>query len=70
MIAENVNKIFREFGQIFTLIGVGGGGRVQRTYSACAVLPVNIHLKLHKNENFFGSDFEYCTISLLVMLKY
>ncbi len=26
-------------------------------------------LKVHKNENFFGSDFEFCTISLLVMLK-
>ncbi len=23
-------------------------------------------LKVHKNENFFGSDFEFCTISLLV----
>ncbi len=29
-----------------------------------------IHLKVHKNENFFGSDFEFCTISLLVMLKF
>jgi hypothetical protein len=27
-------------------------------------------LKLHKNENFFGSDFEFCPISLLVMLKW
>jgi hypothetical protein len=27
-------------------------------------------LKLHKIENFFGSDFEFCVISLLVMLKY
>jgi len=26
--------------------------------------------KVHKNENFFGSDFEICTISLLVILKY
>jgi hypothetical protein len=26
-------------------------------------------LKLHKNENFFGSDFEFCTISLLLMLN-
>ncbi len=24
-------------------------------------------LKVHKNENFFGFDFEFCTISLLVM---
>jgi hypothetical protein len=27
-------------------------------------------LKVHKNENFFGFDFEFCTISLLVMSKY
>ncbi len=27
-------------------------------------------LKVHKIENFFGSDFEICTISLLVLLKY
>ncbi len=27
------------------------------------------HLKVHKNENFFGFDFEFCTISLLVMSK-
>jgi hypothetical protein len=25
-------------------------------------------LKVYKNENFFGFDFEFCTISLLVML--
>ncbi len=25
-------------------------------------------LKVHKIENFFGSDFEFCTISLLVLL--
>jgi hypothetical protein len=29
-----------------------------------------VDLKVHKNENFSGSDFEFCTISLLVMLKY
>jgi hypothetical protein len=27
-------------------------------------------LKVHKNENLFDYDFEFCTISLLVMLKY
>jgi hypothetical protein len=27
-------------------------------------------LKVHKNENFFGSEFEFYTISLLFMLKY
>ncbi len=25
---------------------------------------------VHKIENFFGSDFEFCVISLLAMLKY
>jgi hypothetical protein len=29
----------------------------------------NVHLKVHKNENFFGFDFEFCPISLLVMHK-
>jgi hypothetical protein len=29
-----------------------------------------IYLKVHKIENFFGSEFEFYTISLLVMLKY
>jgi hypothetical protein len=27
-------------------------------------------LKVHKNENFFGFDFEFCNVSFLVMLKY
>ncbi len=27
-------------------------------------------LKVHKNENFFGFDFEFCTNSMLVMSKY
>ncbi len=26
-------------------------------------------LNVHKNENFFGFDFEFCTISMLVMHK-
>ncbi len=29
-----------------------------------------LELKVHKIENFFGSEFEFCTFSLLVMLKY
>ncbi len=29
-----------------------------------------LSLKVHKNENFYGFDFEFCTISLLVLLKY
>ncbi len=31
---------------------------------------VSMKLKVHKIENFFGSEFEFYTISLLVMLKY
>ncbi len=31
---------------------------------------VGEYLKVHKIENFFGSDFEFCTISLLLLLKY
>ncbi len=31
---------------------------------------IDFSLKVHKNENFFGYDFEICTVSLLVMLKY
>ncbi len=27
-------------------------------------------LKVHKNENFFGSNFKFYTILLLVLLKY
>jgi hypothetical protein len=29
-----------------------------------------ITLKVHKIKNFFGSEFEFYNISLLVMLKY
>jgi hypothetical protein len=29
-----------------------------------------VGLKVHKIENFLGSEFEFCTISLLVLLKY
>ncbi len=31
---------------------------------------ISRYLKVHKIENFFGSEFEFYTISLLVMLKY
>ncbi len=30
----------------------------------------HLPLKVHKIENFFGSDFEFSVILLLVMLKY
>ncbi len=30
----------------------------------------SVTLKVHKIENFFGSDFEFSTISLLLLLKY
>ncbi len=31
--------------------------------------PVFVNLKVHLNENFFGFDFDFCPISLLVMQK-
>jgi hypothetical protein len=31
---------------------------------------LSCYLKVHKIENFFGFDFEICTISLLVLSKY
>jgi hypothetical protein len=31
---------------------------------------MDIPLKVQKNENFFGSDFEFCSTSLLVMLNF
>ncbi len=49
--------------------------KCKRTVPCIAVcIPVNDYdwkmlLKVHKNENFFGFDFEFCTISLLVMHK-
>ncbi len=30
----------------------------------------NINLLTHKNDNLFGFNFEFCPVSLLVMLKY
>ncbi len=41
----------------------GGGGSLMSAVSVTT-------LKVHKIENFFGSEFEFYTISLLVMLKY
>jgi hypothetical protein len=40
------------------------------TYSVCMFAVHKGTLKVHKIENFFGSEFEFCTISLLVLLKY
>ncbi len=36
----------------------------------CNVSILHIGLKVHKMENYFGSDFEFCTVLLLVLLKY
>ncbi len=40
--------------------------RLDRSVSDLVV----VGLKVHKIENFFGSDLEFCVISFLVMLKY
>ncbi len=46
--------------------GEGQQGRVQSTELG---RKYQHDLKVHKNEDFFGFDFEFCTISLLVMHK-
>jgi hypothetical protein len=43
--------------------------RLEKKLSTLPTLCV-ASLKVHKIENFFGSDFEFCVISLLVLLKY
>ncbi len=48
----------------------GAGGLPATQGLATLARQVGRQLKVHKSENFFGSDFEFCTISLLVMLKY
>jgi hypothetical protein len=52
-----------------SLIIVHFSGRLESStfYFKCMNV---VGLKVHKIENFFGSDFEFCGISLLVMLKY
>ncbi len=45
--------------------------RVLAAVSAVPATKVSkIILKVHKKENFFGFDFEFCIVSLLVMLIY
>ncbi len=34
------------------------------------IVRICMRLKVHKIENFFGSDFEFFTIALLVLFKY
>ncbi len=46
------------------------GGPLRQPYSFSVPSHHRLFLKVHKIENFFGSDFEFCVISLLVMLKY
>ncbi len=50
---------------------VTGPGVRQVRPSLCSIYPADtVPLKVHKIEIFFGSDFEICIISLLVMSKY
>jgi hypothetical protein len=58
--------------------GVGGGGGAksfdgEKAWFSKIIqysLALNNNLKVHKNENFFYSDFGICVISLLGMSKY
>jgi hypothetical protein len=49
---------------------MGGCATVYVGQSISESLYNSLPLKVHKNENFFGFDFEFCIISLLVMSKY
>ncbi len=57
----NEPKIFRTIGIEFT----DSITEAVKKYSSGVPFP----LKVHKNENFFGFDFKFCTISLLIMHK-
>ncbi len=50
----------------------GAGVRAERNIFGSTTLLVTLYsmLKVQKNENLIGSDLEFCTISLLVLLKY
>jgi hypothetical protein len=43
---------------------------MQLQVALCTYMLHRLGLKVHKNENFFGFDFEIRTVSLLVMLQY
>ncbi len=72
-------KVFRVFLlAIFTVTSANGFySPFSYTYYPCIIstlaystmIRIRINLKVHKNENFFGFDFEFCPISLLVMHK-
>ncbi len=56
---------------VFTFEGWGGEhGAAMWQYFQLRGKPRAGCLKVHKIENFFGSDLEFCVISLLFMLKY
>ena len=52
---------------MFNVLGYVGACSVMNT--AASLCKTSHPLKVHKNENFFGFDFEFCTISFLVMHK-
>ncbi len=47
----------------------GDGGKLIHKKTRSKKSRDTLPLKVHKIENFFGSEFEFYTISLLVMLK-
>jgi hypothetical protein len=62
----NTSLYWLSFLPIQILFGV----KLSREVNSWQGLPVAKYvLKVHKNENFFGFDFEFCTISVLVMHK-
>jgi hypothetical protein len=58
--AKSVPQKMKKFN--FSRVLCWAGGFIWSLNALC------MGLKVHKNENFFGFDFEFCTISLPVML--
>ncbi len=65
---KGVQSLMALTAKIYTVTN-GLEGRQLLMFSRTIIRKVLL-LKVHKNGSFFGSDFEICTISLLVMLKY
>jgi hypothetical protein len=67
-------EILQKFGIIVGFLervtGREASKRMEEKYSTPRIKFVILILKVHKIENFFDSEFEFYTISLLVMLKY
>jgi hypothetical protein len=64
------NQLFNLFKLLPDSMYSSSGSRLNKLNAAEGRSNENVVFKVHKNENFFGSEIEFCTISLLVILKY